>query len=130
MLTYIAIHVYSRKYGNFLYLTKATTELNQQRYIKYGCIWAKIAKTKHQFTNPFYVDFKECDIYELKRNVGMKNYRLWSSFFLRDILMYSNNVWVNEVNSNQRAMMCRHSALKAETEALRHKLSEQQKQII
>lgn len=25
MLTYIAIHIYSRKYGNFLYLTRATT---------------------------------------------------------------------------------------------------------
>jgi hypothetical protein len=25
MLTYIAIHVYSRKYGNFLYVTRAIT---------------------------------------------------------------------------------------------------------
>ena len=92
MLTYIAIHIYSRKYGNFLYLTRATTELNQQKFVKYGCIWAKIAKFKQQFTNAFYVDHRECDIYELKRNVGMKNYRLWGSFFLRDILMYSNNI--------------------------------------
>lgn len=25
MLTYIAIHIYSRKYGNFLYITRSTT---------------------------------------------------------------------------------------------------------
>lgn len=98
--------------------------------MKYGCIWAKIAKFKQQFTNPFYVDFKECDIYELKRNVGMKNYRLWGSFFLRDIMMYSNNVEINEVNANQRALLNRHSALKNETEALRLKLSEQHRQIM
>lgn len=75
------------------------------------------------FTNAFYVDYRECDIYELKRNVGMKNYRIWGSFFLRDILMYSNNVETNQFNQNQRILSKKHQALKTETETLRTKLS-------
>lgn len=129
MLTYIAIHIYSRKYGNFLYLTRSTTELNQQKYLKYGCIWAKIQKSRQQFADPFYVDHRECDIYELKRNVGMKGYSIWGSFFLRDILMYGNTIEINKFNQNQRDLLKRHEAVKSTTENLRAKISEQHRLI-
>lgn len=98
--------------------------------MKYGCIWAKIEKSKQQFANPYFVDHRECDIYELRKNVGMKNYRIWGTFFLRDILMYSNNVEINQLNSNQRAVWKKHLVIKNETEALRAKLSEQHRLIV
>lgn len=59
----------------------------------------------------------------------MKNYRIWGTFFLRDILMYSNNVEINQLNSNQRAVWKKHLTIKNETEALRAKLSEQHRLI-
>lgn len=64
--------------------------------------------------NPFFVDHRECDIYELRKNVGMKNYSIWSTFFLRDILMYSNNIEINQINSNQRVVWKRHCNTKNE----------------
>lgn len=39
LLTYLATHVYSRKYGNFLFATRVNSEEDRLRCIKFGCIW-------------------------------------------------------------------------------------------
>jgi hypothetical protein len=35
------------------------------------------------YLNPFYVNHKECDIYELKEMPSMKQLRIWGGFFFK-----------------------------------------------
>ena len=85
---------------------------------------------RSSFINSFYVDHKECDLYELKREITMKNFKLWSSFFLRDIFMYGTTLEINSCRENQRIISKRHQAARMYTEELRSKIAEQHKSIL
>ena len=93
-------------------------------------MWQKVNRNKSAFLNAFYVDHKECDLYELKRPLTMKSIQLWSSFFLRDLFMYGNTLEINSLREHHRIVHQRHQAAKMHTEELRRKISDQHKLIL
>jgi hypothetical protein len=74
-----------------------------------------MAREDH-FSDPFFVNHQECDVYELKKNMGMKNYKIWGSFFLRDLFRYGGyeefDMEINTVSQNYRKLMKKHRVVK------------------
>jgi hypothetical protein len=45
--------------------------------------WLQDPEVACNYLNPFYVDFKECDIYELKQSLSVKHLKVWNGFFFK-----------------------------------------------
>ena len=44
-------------------------------------IWRHLEKNLNKYKNPYFVDSKDSDMYELRENTSVKNVKLWNTFF-------------------------------------------------
>jgi hypothetical protein len=91
LLVFLAENIYSNRFGNFLLASRAIREEDRDCIKKCESVWAELARltsdtrTAPLYLNPFYVDFKECDIYELKQFPSTKSLRIWNGFFFKKL---------------------------------------------
>lgn len=89
LLIFLAEQVYSNRFGNFLLVSKVVKEEERKSILCCGCVWRTVQSWVEQpelacyYLNPFYVDYRECDIYELKQMPSVKQLRVWSGFFFK-----------------------------------------------
>jgi len=72
------------------------------------------------YLNPFYVDFKECDIYELKQYPSLKHLKIWNGFFFKKFRLKNPDY---SIFSRYQQLYIQHYHNKRKTEELRKELS-------
>ena len=78
LLLMIALHIYSGKYGTFMYNSdKERKEMKQTD--KSISIWTDVLKCREQYKNPFYNENMEMNVKSFK----MRQVRLWEEYFLK-----------------------------------------------